>query len=432
MAVLCLGLNHRTASIAVRERLAFAKDEVPAAAAAMAGLPGVGEATLLSTCNRVEAYLVCASAPKAAAAVTAWLRRARRLPASGWTRALFRLEDRAAVGHLMTVAAGLDSQVVGEPQILAQVRDAHAAALRAGATGAILNGLFNRATAAGKRVRTETGIGRLPGSVASVAVDLAERIFGDLAGRTVLLLGTGETSELVAEALVEGGARASASDATPSAPRLLVAGERHLDRAQALARRLGGEALDLDAARARLEECDIAIVATAAKEWVLRREHVAAALQRRRSRPVFLVDLSVPRNVDPAAADLPNAYLYNVDDLKAVADENRKRRGEWVEPATRIAESAAGEAVAWLESLAMVPVLRDLNALGESLRREAWDRAGARIRQLPPETREEVEYLTRALVTKLLHRPISRLKSLGAGDGASTYTALIRKLFGLE
>jgi glutamyl-tRNA reductase len=420
MSILCLGINHRTAPLAVRERLAFPKAEVPEAVQALRRLPGVQEIVLLSTCNRVEVYAVATDASRQRAAVIKFLQKARKIPAATFTRAAYQHDDIEAVRHLTDVAAGLDSQVVGEGQIVGQVREAHATALAAGATGTVLNGLFNRALATAKRVRTETEIGRLPASVGSVAVDLAGRIFGELTGRTVLLLGTGETAVIVAEHLMEDGS-----------PRLLVAGEKHLDRAEALAARFGGEALRLSDAHARLDEADVVIVATASTGYVVNRDQVTAALHRRKARPMFLVDLSVPRNIDPDVANLANAYLYNLDDLKAAAGENLKRREAWIAPGRAIVAEGVSQTKAWLDSLEVVPMVVALQAYGEVVRKEVLDRAGKRVRDLPPETRAEVEYLTQAIVNKLLHRPISELKSM-AGNGSVPLADFIRKLFKLE
>ncbi len=419
-ALLCLGVNHRTAPLAVRERLTFSRVEVPAAVKALRRLRGVHEAVLLSTCNRVECYVVCRDGSHMRGALVKFFKKLRNIQPAAFERALYEYSGLDAVRHLIEVAAGLDSQVVGEAQVLSQVREAHEMALRVPATSALLNGVFNRALAAAKRVRHETEIGRLPASVSSVAVELAEKIFGGLADRPVLLLGTGETSVLVAENLMEGGA-----------PRLLVAGERRLDRAQALAAKYRGEAVRLGEAQTRLAEVDIVIVATAAAEYVIRREDVAQALHIRKSRPMFLIDLAVPRNIDPAVAELANAYLYNLDDLQAVADENLKRRERWVAPAREIVAETVAQAAAWMESLQVVPTIVSLQRYGEVCRQEVWGRASRAVRDLPPDTRAEVEYLTQALVAKLLHRPVSELKRLTAGNGAASYTDLLRKLFKL-
>jgi len=428
MGLVCLGLSHRTAPLAVRERVALSRVEIPEAAAMVRRLSGADEAVVVSTCNRIELYLSAAGGEAAErrmrGAVIRLLAKARRVSAGVLARVSYHHAGEAAVRHLIEVAAGLDSQVVGEAQILAQVREAHAAALAAGATGPLLNGVFNRALAAAKRIRTETEIGRLPASVSSVAVDLAERIFGELAGHSVLLVGTGETAELVAESLVGGGARGSGQN-----HHLLVASERHPERARALAQRWGGEALGLAGIPSALPGIDIVIAATAVQEPIIRAGDVREAMRLRHSRPLFLVDLGVPRNIEAGAADLEDVYLYDLDDLKTVADENVRRREAWIAPARRIVDAEAAAIVAWLDSLGVVPVIRDLQRFGEEARREVLARAGRRIRDLPPEAREDVEYLTKALVAKLLHNPISGLKALAGGGQAAE---LVRRLFGLR
>lgn len=421
MTISCLGINHRTASVELREKLAFAKTEIPEAARRLVGVRGTSEAVLVSTCNRLEVYVAGEGGPATRSALLAALRASRRLSGPAFARAAYAHEGTAAVRHLVEVTAGLDSQVVGEPQILSQIKDAHAMALAAGATGTVLNGLFNRAVAAGKRVRTETEIGRLPASVSSVAVDLAERIFGGLADKTVLLLGTGETAVLVAENLVDSGA-----------PRLLVASVKSHERAVDLAGRYRGEAVRLADAPGRLADVDIVIAATGGDEPVIRAAQVAGALHARRSRPLFLVDLGLPRNIEAGVADLPNAYLYNLDDLKALADENLKRREAWVAPARAIVAEAVDQAVTWLDGLDAVPTIQALRAWAEEVRREVLAKAGRPVRDLPPAARAEVEYLTQALVNKLLHRPISALKDPAGAAGATSPTDLLRRLFGLK
>lgn len=421
MKLVRLGVTHRTAPIAVREKLAYGRSEAAKASAALRELKGIREAVIISTCNRLEVVAAGddADADRLLAALTAQIAKDRKITAAALDKAAESTEGIRVVAHLIEVAAGLDSQVVGEAQILGQVRDAHDAALRAGATGPVLNGVFNRAVAAAKKIRTETEIGRLPASVASVAVDLAERIFGELKDGTVLLLGTGETAELVAESLMGGGS-----------PKLLVAAGRRLERASALAQRFGAEALELDAALARLAEADVVIGALAAKEPVVLADVVKLAVRSRKGRPIFLLDLGVPRNIDPGVGDLSDAYLYNMDDLKAVADENLKRRAAWLEPAAAIVGAEVREAGAWLESLAAVPLIREMQQYAEDCRTEVLGRASRKIQDLPADTREEVEYLTKAIVTKLLHRPISRLKA--PGNGGLPYADVMRKLFGRE
>ncbi len=421
MNLIRLGVTHRTAPIAVREKLAYGRAEAARAAAALRGHAGIAEVVVISTCNRLEVIVAADDddATRAVATLAGHLARDRKIAPAALKASAETGSGPDVVAHLIRVAAGIDSQVVGEAQILGQVRDAHEAALRAGATGPVLNGVFNRAIAAAKRIRTETEIGRLPASVASVAVDLAERIFGELKDGTVMLLGTGETAELVAESLVDGGA-----------PRLLVAAGRRIERASDLVQRFGGTALALDDAIARLPEADVVIAALAAKEPVVRAADVEAALKSRRGRPMFFVDLGVPRNIEPATADLADAYLYNLDDLKAVADLNRKRRAAWLEPAARIVAEEADQTGAWLDSLEAVPLIVELQRFGEACRAEVMGKAGRRIHALPPETRDEVEYLTRAIVAKLLHRPISRLKD--GANGRLPYAEVIRKLFGRE
>ena len=326
MTLLVLGLNHQTAPLGLRERVAFDADALPAALSGLRALPGVAEVALLSTCGRTEIYAVAVAGADGADALTAWL---ADCAAGDLTSYLYSYRDTDAARHLFRVASGLDSMVLGEPQILGQVKAAWQAARAAGALSGTLDRLFQRAFAVAKRARSETAIGLSPVSVATAAVRLAQRSFARLPDSTVLLIGAGETIELAARHVSEGGVR-----------RLLVA-NRTLAHAQELAGRHGGFALALADLDRHLDQADVVLSATASREPILHKAQVQAALQRRRHRPMLLIDLAVPRDIAADVAQLEDAYLYTVDDLERAAEDGRSSRRD---------AAAAAEAIAGLEA----------------------------------------------------------------------------------
>jgi glutamyl-tRNA reductase len=400
MPLFAFGLNHQTAPVALREKLAFSAGELDRALADLKALPGVGEAALLSTCNRTEIYADVAAG--AEDGVVAWLGRE-----SGAGKALegylYRHRDADAVRHLFRVATGLDSLVLGEPQILGQVKEAWHAARAARALGSPLDRLFQQTFAVAKRVRTDTRIGAHPVSVAYAAVRLARQVFSELDRATVLLVGAGDTIELAARHLVDANAK-----------RLLVA-NRTLEHAQALASRHGGYALPLTELERHLPEADIVITATASREPVLRRDAVQAALKARRHRPMFLLDLAVPRDIEASVADLPDVYLYTVDDLEQVIEENRASRREAAQQAQAIIDLQVEHFMAWWRAQGRQDALRALRGRGESARDEALARAREQLAAGRPAD-EVLATLAHQLTNKLLHGPSTALRQ-AALDG---------------
>lgn len=411
MSLIALGLNHRSAPVALRERVAFAGDAVPRALAELRGLPEVSEAALLSTCNRTELYAVASDGGESLAR---WL--ASRPEGGGDLEAyLYRHTDADAVRHLFRVSAGLDSLVLGEPQILGQVKEAWVTARGAGALGSQLDRLFQHAFVTAKRARSETRIGNSPVSVASVAVRLAQESFARLEDSTVLLVGAGETIELAARHLAQ--ARTG---------RLLVA-NRTLAHAQDLASRHGGVALPLAELDRHLAQADVVLSATASREPVITHAQVAAALQARRHRPMLLLDLAVPRDIEPEVARLKDAYLYTVDDLERSVQENRRNRREAAEAAEAIVELQVAR---YSEMLAAGPLnepLRRLRAHGESARADALDKAR---RQLAAghDPQEVVERLAHALTNRLLHAPTAAVREAARSGNLELASAIERIL----
>jgi glutamyl-tRNA reductase len=416
--ILVVGLSHHTAPLALREALAFPTDGLGDALGRLRAATGLSEAMILSTCNRVEVYghAADASAPDA---VARFLADYHGRPQAELEPALYRLSWDAAVRHAFRVVASLDSMVPGEPQILGQVKEAYQAADAAGCLGAGLNALRNRSLAAAKRARSETGIGRNAVSISYVAVELARKIFGELKDRSVLLVGAGKMSELAARHLVRGGARAR------------VLGGRSFERAAELAAALGGQAAPLGALREELGRADIVISGTGAPGLVAKREDVQAASEARGQRPLFLIDIAVPRDIDPAVRDLPGVFLYDLDDLKSVSDANLRERRKQAATAEAIVEREVREFLGWQRTLDAVPVLVELRQRAEEMRRAELDKARKRLGALSPEQQEALEALTSAIVNKLLHAPTVHLKEAAQNGHGSEHVSLIRRLLGL-
>jgi glutamyl-tRNA reductase len=405
MSVVLVGISHHQAPVDLRERAAL---DLPRAADLAARLAGPdGEAVCLSTCNRTELYLADESGEDAE-------RRAEAALLALETElgpALYRLRDEAAALHLFRVAAGLDSMVPGEGEILGQVRSAH----DAGATGPILDRLFRQALHAGKKVRAQTAIGESPASVASAAAALAEQVFGDLSGRSVLVVGAGKVGELALRSLVSRGATIS------------FVANRTLDRAAELAEQFGAEAVPLGRIDRELERADVVLSSTSASEWILTRDQVARALPARKGRSLFLIDLAVPRDLEPGIHDLDGCYLYDIDDLEAVVAETLAGRRREAEQAEAIVAAEADRFREWQASLDVVPAIASLRARAEEIRAAELRRA-----KLNDSERRAAESVTTAVLNKLLHLPTVRMKEAAAAADGVLYADAVRHLFGLE
>jgi glutamyl-tRNA reductase len=405
MSVVLVGISHHQAPVELRERAALDAERAGELARTLAGEQG--EAVCLSTCNRTELYLAAESADEAEhRAEAALLALEEELGPS-----LYRLRDEAAALHLFRVAAGLDSMVPGEGEILGQVR----AAQEVGATGPILDRLFRDALHAGKKARTETAIGESPASVSSAAAALAEQVFGDLNGRRVLVIGAGEAGELAIKSLRARGAV------------IAFVANRTRERAETLTRRYGGEALSLEEVAASLEHVDVVLSSTASSDWTLTQAAVERTLHARRGRPLFLIDLAVPRDLDPAIHELDGCYLYDIDDLEAVVAETLAGRRREAERAETIVAGEAERFREWQASLDVVPAIASLRARAEEIREAELERA-----KLSGSERRAAESVTAAVLNKLLHLPTIRMKQAAAPADGVIYADAVRHLFGLE
>ena len=395
MTLLALGLNHQTAPVALREKLAIAPGVLADALRELVTQPGVTEAALLSTCNRTEIY--CHVTPGAERQPEHWLAQFGQLRPDQLDAYLYRHRDDAAARHLFRVATGLDSMVLGEPQILGQVKEAWQAARHHGALKTPLDRLFQQTFAVAKRACTDTRIGAHPVSVAFAAVRLAQQVFTALDQATVLLIGAGDTIELAARHLAD-----------HKVKRLLVA-NRTLEHAQTLASRFGGIALPLDELERHLPEADIVLSATASRDPVLRKDMVQRALRQRRHRPMFLLDLAVPRDIEPAIAQLDDVFLYSVDDLEQVIDENRRSRREAAEQAEAIIALQVEHYMAWWRASGEQDTLRRLRQRGEATRDAVLARASELLAQ-GKSPQHALDYLAHTLTNKLLHTPSATLR----------------------
>lgn len=421
MSLILVGLNHNTASVEVRERLSVNASQEPEMIAALTGLPGVRGAGILSTCNRVETILSSDSEQAIEPVVDLIVSRSN-MNRSEVEGHLYILRNGEVVRHLFRVTAGLDSMILGEPQIGGQVREAYNRSQALDATDPILHQLFDAALRVAKRVRTDTGIGEHAVSVPFAAVELAKKIFGNLDGLHAMLVGAGEIGELTAQHLNGYGLR-----------KVFVANRAH-ERAVELAHRFDGEAIHFDSLEERLRSCEIVIVSTAAPHYLIRPEHVRAALSERRRGNLFLIDLSVPRNIDPAIAGIEGAFLYNVDDLREVAGNNRQKREQKVVSAEEIIEREVDGFMRRLASHDAVPTILELQGKLDEIRRMELEKCLRRVGPITTEQQQAIEALSTSIINKVLHYPIIRLKETAAADQPEDRESIrqqIRRIFGL-
>jgi glutamyl-tRNA reductase len=420
MSIILVGLNHKTAPVEVREKLAFTDESCSESLRELVDGDVVQEGLIVSTCNRVEIISSIRDGfEQSSDRISSFLSQIRSIPRSSFEAHLYAHTDDQAVRHLFRVASSLDSMVVGEPQVLGQVRRAYSIAVDAGTAGRVLNRLVHRALHVAKRVRTETGIAASAVSISYVAVELGRKIFGDLKDRTVLLLGAGEMAEHSARHLVKSGAS-----------KVLVA-NRTIETGQALAARFGGRALELNDLTKALSEADIVICSTSSDEFVVTPQMAQQALELRRNRPSFYIDISVPRNIDPAVGKISNLIVFDVDDLEAVIASNIREREKEAERAEVIVDSEVMRFQQALRSLEMGPTLGALKRRLQEIAQNELVRQRPRLGDLNPEQQQAVEALLMSTVNKIAHPLIGRLRrSYDTGDEQNVQAW--REIFGLE
>ena len=417
--LLAIGVSHKTAPVEVRERLALPEQRAYEFLRDLRGAAEVHEAVAISTCNRTELYLAVGDPVEAEGTALAMLASLAGIRPTNLASAIYSHRNCDAARHLYRVVAGLESMVVGEAEIQGQIKRAYDSALAHEMTGPLTNRLFTAALAAGKRVRSETAIGERQLSLPAVAVALARELLGELSGLGVVIVGTGETSELTARALADSGGRT-----------VFVASRRR-ERAVALARRYGGQSVSFDELPAALERADIVVTATASPHLLLEARECREVMDARRDRPMLLIDLAVPRDIDAACAELEGVSLYDVDDLQAVVRRNRRVRQTEARKAEGIIAEEIQHFAAWLGSLEVLPTLTALRAKANDVLEQVLRENAGRWESATPRDLERVEALARALVNRLLHEPTVQMKEL-RDDRIHARTALLRELFGLR
>jgi glutamyl-tRNA reductase len=421
--LLALGISHKTAPVALRERLAFSEREAGDFARQATATAEVSEAVVISTCNRTEVYLVVGDAVRAEADVLGLLARRAEIRPTELADAIYSPRNCDAARHLYRVTASLDSMILGEADIQGQVRRAHETAMRAGATGPLTNRLFAAALTTGKRVRSETDIGSSRVSVSSVAVDLALSVLGGLQDRNVVILGAGEASELTARALSEQGAG------------MIFVANRHADRAIGLAQRFGGSVVGLDKLPEQLVHADIVLSSTSSPHPIVERDELELVMAQRggqgAARPLLIIDIAVPRDVDPACGELEGVNLYDIDDLQAVSARNLSQRAEETPHALEIVEEEIQRFARWMGQLDTLPTVSALRAHGDDIVRQVLAENSARWESASERDLARVEAIARAVMSRLLHEPTIRLRSLSEDRGHASLE-LVRELFGLR
>ncbi|MGB9822205.1 glutamyl-tRNA reductase [Thermodesulfovibrio sp.] len=420
MNLIVLGLNHKTAPVEIREKLAFnTQESIREGLKRLIQTEGINEAVIFSTCNRVEVYAYSNEGnEKIIENIKHFLSVFHHIPVKDFEKYLYIYTDRDAVSHLFKVASSLDSMIVGEPQITGQVKDSYEIALSERATSLILNHLMNRALFTAKRVRNETRIGENPVSVSYAAVGLIKKVFDELSKKSILLVGAGEMAELAMRHLIGSGIKN------------VYVTNRTYARAEELAREFSGSAVAFENLKEQIARCDIIICSTGAPNYVITEQMIKEVMPLRKYKPLFLIDISVPRNIDPACNNLDNVYLYNIDDLQDVVDSNIVERKREAEKALNIVDEETEKFFQWLNSLQSVPVIVSIRNKAEQIRQEELKKFKSRFKELPPEVLSSVDYLTQSIINKIMHSPTVALKNNCDSNEILIFAA--RRLFGLD
>lgn len=419
MYITTLGLSHKTAPIEIREKVSLER-EIDEALRSLIDKENVKEAVIISTCNRTEIYSVLLDIDEGKKEILDFLSKKSKVDLKKLEPLTYLYEGKHAIRHLFEVSASLDSMVVGEAQILGQLKEAYALASELQATDVIFNRLFRRAFRVGKRVRTETPIGESAVSISYAAVELAKKVFEDLKGRTVMIVGAGKMSELTAKHLKDQGVAS-----------VLVSNRTH-DKAVELAKTFGGKAVKFDDLNKEMAAADIVISSTAAPHPVILKDSMAQAMKARRNKPIFIIDIAVPRDVEPEVNTLYNVYLYDIDDLQNVVENNLAQRQKAAKYAEEIIAEEIKQFTGWLSSLEVAPTISELKEISEKIREEELEKVLARLHGLDEHDQEHIKALSNVLMNRLLHEPIVRLKELAKHKDGYTYIESLRHLFGLN
>lgn len=420
MHLIVVGLNYRTAPVEIREKFALSESDLPKALQALKATTGILEGVIVATCNRTEIYAVVDRLQLCGHYIRSFMEQWFSVPRQQFNSHLYMYEDDRSVEHLFRVACGLDSMVIGETQILGQVRDAFLLAQEERATGTLFNRLFKQAITLAKRAHSDTSIGENAVSVSYAAVELGKRIFGRFDDKTVMIVGAGKMSELTAQHLHANGAR-----------EVLVV-NRTLENAQELAKKFQGEALTIEEAMIRLKDADIVISSTGAQRFVLTREQVEAAMASRKKRPLFLIDIAVPRDIEPSSGDIPNVFLYDIDDLEGIVENNiakRRQEAEIIEEMIELEQEAYRQ---WYATLGVSPLIRALQEKAASIQENTLESLLRKLPELDERQVKVIRKLTKSIVNQVIHDPILRIKELSAEKRSDEAMKLFVQLFALE
>ncbi|MBN2653599.1 MAG: glutamyl-tRNA reductase [Nitrospirae bacterium] len=418
MKILVIGVNHKTADVEVREKLAFNGEKLSKGIAGLCALKNINEVVLLSTCNRVELYASVDNTETAINRIKVFLSEFHAIPLESFESSLYVLCGTEAVRHILRVASSLDSMVLGEPQILGQLKDAFSTALKEKSSGILLNKLMKKAISTAKRTRTETKIAENAVSISFAAVELAKKIFNDLSGMSVMLLGAGEMAELAARHLLNCGVKN------------VIVANRTYETGCRLAEEFCGKPVRFEEFKSEMLFSDIVICSTGAPAYVLNRDDMHTIMKERRQKPVFLIDISVPRNIDPDINKLENIYLYDVDDLQEVVNTNMTERQKEADLAGEIVEEEVESFMRWISSLKAVPAIISLRQKAEMIRSEEFSRLRNRLKSVSDEDMQAIEYMAAAITNKLIHAPMVALKD--DCEDRQEMIALIKKLYALN
>jgi glutamyl-tRNA reductase len=419
MNIVVVGLSHKTASVDIREKVAFPPTQMEKPLHALTSIQDITEAVIVSTCNRVEIYATTHDIAGGIARIKRFLADFHHLDLEALDAHLYSLHGEAAIRHVFRVASSLDSMIVGEPQILGQIKTAYGYAAEYRSSGIILNRFLHKAFSVAKRVRTETKIASSAVSVSFAAVELARKIFGDLSDKTVMLIGAGEMCELAAKHFLNNGVRG------------IMVTNRTFERAVKLAEEFDGRAVDFADLFDHLPKADIILSSTGANHFIIKPKDVAEVIRRRKMKPMFFIDIAVPRDIDPKVNDVENVYLYDMDDLQGVVASNLEQRSKEAEKAEQIVDQEIGQFFKWLSSLEVTPTIVALRSRFEEVRQTELAKTLTGWKDLPPDGQRRLEALTSAIINKLLHQPTSVLKRSGAGNRNDLYVDALRNLFEL-
>jgi len=419
MNIVVVGLSHKTAAVEIREKVAFAPTQMDRPLRQLVDIPDITEGVIVSTCNRVEVYATTRDMAGGIARIKRFLADYHHLSLENLEPHLYAYHGEQAIRHVFRVASSLDSMVVGEPQILGQIKTAYGYAAEFKSSGIILNRFLHKAFSVAKRVRTETKIASSAVSVAFAAVELARKIFGDLSDKTVMLIGAGEMCELAAKHFLNNGVRG------------VMVTNRTFERAERLAEELDGKAVRFEDLFDYLHRADIVLSSTGAPHFIMGQKDVEEVSRRRKLRPMFFIDIAVPRDIDPKVNDVENVYLYTVDDLQEVVASNLQQRAEEAKKAEGIVDEEIGQFFKWLSSLDVTPTIVALRTKFDEIRRAELEKTLASWKELPPDADKRLEALTNAMMNKLLHPPTSLLKKAGQGGRTDLYVDALRQLFEL-